>query len=114
MAAITSSPNRHARTPLHAPVRHLPAAGEAPPVTRIQAYDLLAQTTVGAEAATLELGDRKILGRFVTFAAPQRRAIRGSRYRTNDIVMPTKAGGIEVLGAGSTWEEALEAAKVPR
>ena len=116
MAAAASfplpSPNAHRRNLRVAEALRAPDATVTPAMTATAAYDLLAATSVGADAAALELGGRKILGRFVTFSAPQRRAIKGSGYRTNDLVMPTKTGGVEVIGSGGTWEEACRAARL--
>ena len=105
-----ASPTIHARNlrVVEALAEASPASTPPPPMSRLQAYDLLAATSVGAAASTLEFGERKILGRFVTFSTPRRRAIKG-KGRTSPILIPTKDGGIELLGEGSTWEEAWQA-----
>ena len=116
MAAATS-------LPLPSPVlvarnlRVVQALAEAPPekareLTREEAYDLLAKTSIGNDAATLHFKaifgapERMILGRFVAFSAPRRRAIKGKGGRTAEILIPTKSGGVEVLGEGASWSEA--------
>jgi hypothetical protein len=112
MAMRIPSPVLPSIAPL--PPRPVVVETPKPPLTRVQAYDLLADgTNIGKDAVVLDRGAQKLVGKMVTLGETySHRKIRGSRFRVRDLVLRSKEHGVEVLGAGKTWEEALDRAGV--
>jgi hypothetical protein len=71
-------------------------------MTRSELYELACDLW-GDKAAVVQFGDRYVVGRWVKL-----------RQNVGGLVLATSSSGVEVMGEGSSWEEAARAAKLQK